>query len=486
MKGFFALAVIKVETGYPGPEQESRPAPLPSGAIGSPPLPTCPRVLLPPIGLFCRLPRSRLLPPRGLQHERQQLSARGPGSGDGSVSHGALERGKKRGPRRVLTPRVLLKRTWPGSGLAPHSAVEKAATDIPVGTQTPLIFQFPVTKVPSPPRSQVRVMWFIVATVPGNCPGIGRILPSPQARAVGEASGAGRRGAGAGAAPPEAPRVPHIRGCGPSQPAEETRRVPTPKKGWEEGFKADARGAHSWENCRPQAEAALPRDSVGIPEGLEKQAQLGSLPGTIPESSPSPSERNKRLNSDPVINGLIHKPQPLENGERQKSSDILEELIVQGIIQSHSKVLRNGESYDIMVNTTEKPLRKPPARLKKLKLKNEVKDFSMKDIDEQMQAVEERRKTKEEEIRKTLWGDGSRPPAHHSDAAEPGEMEVPLAKRLETESSTVFEPSHLQEGKLLKRKKSKSDTASNDRMYGYEGIGVVESDMSYNQADDGF
>ncbi|KAB1261414.1 Stathmin domain-containing protein 1 [Camelus dromedarius] len=235
-------------------------------------------------------------------------------------------------------------------------------------------------------------------------------------------------------------------GCGPSQPAEETRRVPTPKKGWEEGFKADARGAHSWENCRPQAEAALPRDSVGIPEGLEKQAQLGSLPGTIPESSPSPSERNKRLNSDPVINGLIHKPQPLENGERQKSSDILEELIVQGIIQSHSKVLRNGESYDIMASNP----------------------------------------TKEEEIRKTLWGDGSRPPAHHSDAAEPGETEVPLAKRLETESSTVFEPSHLQEGKLLKRKKSKSDTASNDRMYGYEGIGVVESDMSYNQADDGF
>nr|XP_006198748.2 stathmin domain-containing protein 1 [Vicugna pacos] len=313
-------------------------------------------------------------------------------------------------------------------------------------------------------------MWFIVATVPGNCPGIGRILPSPQARAVGEA----------------APRAPHIMGCGPSQPAEETRRVPAPKKGWEEGVKADARGAHSRENCRPQAEAALPRDSVGIPEGLEKQAQLGSLPGTIPESSPSPSERNKRLNSDPVINGLIHKPQPLENGERQKSSDILEELIVQGIIQSHSKVLRNGESYDVMVSTTENPLRKPPARLKKLKLKKEVKDFSMKDIDEQMQAVEERRKTKEEEIRKTLWGDGSRPPAHHSDAAEPGETEVPLAKGLETESSTVFEPSHLQEGKLLKRKKSKSDTASNDRMYGYEGIEVVESDMSYNQADNGF
>lgn len=50
---------------------------------------------------------------------------------------------------------------------------------------------------------------------------------------------------------------------------------------------------------------------------------------------------------DLVISGLIHKPQPLENREQQKSSGILEELIVQGIIQSHSKVFRNGESYDV-------------------------------------------------------------------------------------------------------------------------------------------
>lgn len=51
-----------------------------------------------------------------------------------------------------------------------------------------------------------------------------------------------------------------------------------------------------------------------------------------------------------VTNGLIHRPQPLESGERQKSSDILEELIVQGIIQSHSRVFRNGESYDVMAS----------------------------------------------------------------------------------------------------------------------------------------
>jgi hypothetical protein len=47
------------------------------------------------------------------------------------------------------------------------------------------------------------------------------------------------------------------------------------------------------------------------------------------------------------------------------------------------------------VDTTEKPLRKPPARLKKLKVKKEVKDFTIQDIEEKMQAAEERRKVRE-------------------------------------------------------------------------------------------
>lgn len=56
------------------------------------------------------------------------------------------------------------------------------------------------------------------------------------------------------------------------------------------------------------------------------------------------------LLEDPVANGIINKPQLLESWERPKSSDILEELIVQGIIQSRSKVFRNGESYDVMAS----------------------------------------------------------------------------------------------------------------------------------------
>uniref|UniRef100_G3UFM7 Stathmin domain containing 1 n=1 Tax=Loxodonta africana TaxID=9785 RepID=G3UFM7_LOXAF len=250
---------------------------------------------------------------------------------------------------------------------------------------------------------------------------------------------------------------------------------------------ADVGETHSEDNCRPQIKAPLPKDTADSAEGLEKRAQMGSLPGTIPESSPSPSEQNGRVHSEDLVpNGLISKPQDLENRERQRSSDILEELIVQGIIQSHSKVFRNGESYDVMVDTTEKPLRKPPARLKKLKIKREVKDFTMKDIEEKMQAVEERRKTKEEEIRKRLRSDRPLPPDHHWDLVELGGAEVPFAKGLKTVSSTGLELPDLQGGELLKRKKSKSETTSSDLNYSDEGIGVVESDMSYNQADDMF
>ncbi|XP_008582691.1 PREDICTED: stathmin domain-containing protein 1 [Galeopterus variegatus] len=277
-------------------------------------------------------------------------------------------------------------------------------------------------------------------------------------------------------------------GCGPSQPAERQRqrRVPAPRKGWQEGGEANVTVTQSGENCYSQVEAALPKDTVDNAACLEQQTQVGGLPGTILESSPSPGERNRRANSDLVTRGLINKPQTLENRERQKSSDILEELIVQGIIQNPSKIFRNGESYDVMVSTTGKPLRKPPARLEKLKLRKEVKDFTVQDIEEKMQATaQEHRKTKEE-IRKRLWSGRHLPPASHSDSAELGGAEVAFAKGHHALSSASFELSHLQEGKTLNRKKSKSDATSIDMNYNDESIGVVESDMSYNQEDDIF
>ncbi|XP_055451202.1 stathmin domain-containing protein 1 [Psammomys obesus] len=273
-------------------------------------------------------------------------------------------------------------------------------------------------------------------------------------------------------------------GCGPSQQAEDQSqsRLPSPRKGWEEGSKADVRMTSSKEICISQAEASWSRDTVDNAKCLDQHIQMGSLPGTIPESSP-----NGRVNSEPVANELINKPQLLESRERPKSSDILEELIVQGIIQSRSKVFRNGESYDVMVDTTEKPLRKPPARLKKLKVKREVKDFTIQDLEEKMQAAEERRKMKKEEIRKRQRSDPPLPAANPSDDAEQGGVELPFAKGLPAVSSPALEKSYLaQEGEPLKRKKSESQVAQMSQSYTCADLGLVESDVYYNQEDNIF
>nr|XP_044992297.1 stathmin domain-containing protein 1 [Jaculus jaculus] len=274
-------------------------------------------------------------------------------------------------------------------------------------------------------------------------------------------------------------------GCGPSRRAPDRRGGPAPRRGWEEPPKAGVRVTPSGENCHLETEASWPQATVNNAESLDQQAQMGSLPGTIPEHSPSPSQRNGIVNSDPVTNGFTSKPQLLENRERQKSSAILEELVIQGIIQSCSTVFRNGESYDVMVDTTEKPLRKPPARLKKLKIKKEVKALTMKDIQEKMQAAEQRRKSKEEAIRKRLRNDRLLPTAQDSDLADLGRAETLLPKELLAVRSTA-DQSHPQAEEQRKREKSDSDVAALRRTENYAGLGVVESDMSYNQEGDIF
>ncbi|XP_040823582.1 stathmin domain-containing protein 1 [Ochotona curzoniae] len=276
-------------------------------------------------------------------------------------------------------------------------------------------------------------------------------------------------------------------GCGSSQPAGGQEPVPARKRGWEEGFKADARKISSWESCSPQIEGALPRHTVNHAEDQEPQDQVGNIPGTLPESSPSPNERNRRRNSDLAINGLTNKPQALESGERPKSSDILEELIVQGIIQSRNKVFRNGESYDVMVDTAEKPLRKPPARLKKLKIKKAVKDLTMQDIHERMQAAEARRKTKEQQIRKRLRSERLWSPAGRTDSAQVGGAEVLFAKAHHISSASLEAPEPvLQRGEPVKTKQDPSETPSTDSNSNYASFGIVESDLSYNREEDIF
>ncbi|KAM7174667.1 stathmin domain-containing protein 1 [Macrochelys suwanniensis] len=115
---------------------------------------------------------------------------------------------------------------------------------------------------------------------------------------------------------------------------------------------------------------------------LEDELSGGNLPGEGLERLPSPREKNNGQNTDIMLlsGGFVNKPMHLQEWERQKSSDILEELMMQGIIKSQSTTFRNGEA-DVKSDALEKPLQKPPAKLEKLKIKKkEVNALIMKDI----------------------------------------------------------------------------------------------------------
>ncbi|XP_008305016.1 stathmin domain-containing protein 1 [Stegastes partitus] len=91
--------------------------------------------------------------------------------------------------------------------------------------------------------------------------------------------------------------------------------------------------------------------------------------------------------------------------ERPKSSEILEELLNQGIIsvgQSREKGSGAPEAYSIMLDDREGVRRRPPARLESLKAKKTQSLRSREEIDEKMRLAEERRKVQEDELKTRL------------------------------------------------------------------------------------
>ncbi|XP_075684529.1 stathmin domain-containing protein 1 isoform X2 [Rhinoderma darwinii] len=125
---------------------------------------------------------------------------------------------------------------------------------------------------------------------------------------------------------------------------------------------------------------------------------MGCQSSKVRVVQPSDGRKNVWAEKDiSVLNGEA------STRERQTSSDILEELMSQGIIQSQSKVVKNGEAYDVVMDTPGKSLRRPPAKLEKLKtIKKKNKSLTKEDIEAKMKAAEERRKAKEEELKKRL------------------------------------------------------------------------------------
>ncbi|XP_026503098.1 stathmin domain-containing protein 1 [Terrapene carolina triunguis] len=171
--------------------------------------------------------------------------------------------------------------------------------------------------------------------------------------------------------------------------------------------------------------------------------------------------------------GFVNKPMHLQERERQESSDILEELMMQGIIKSQSTTFRNGEA-DAKSEALEKPLKKPPAKLEKLKIeKKEVNALTMKDI---KNSAEERRKTKEEQPKERLQSGRLFPATAHQNTAELNEegystsegqegtnIDQPLSFDLETET-------------LLEKEEIVVETVNSNS----EHFGAVESDTTYN------
>ncbi|KAM4688690.1 stathmin domain-containing protein 1 [Discoglossus pictus] len=177
------------------------------------------------------------------------------------------------------------------------------------------------------------------------------------------------------------------------------------KSGWgaqgkgKQGSKADDKSSKNTATSGRDG-SAISKATMDSGFGPEDEASGGVLPGTVTEKLPSP--RANGLNKDlPSLNSNQGQVR-----ERQKSSDIMEELINQGIIQSQSKVVRNGEAYDVTVDMEDKPLRRPPAKLEKLKtIRRKNNSITREDIETKMKAAEERRKTKEEELKKRLRSD---------------------------------------------------------------------------------
>ncbi|XP_034615454.1 stathmin domain-containing protein 1 [Trachemys scripta elegans] len=241
-------------------------------------------------------------------------------------------------------------------------------------------------------------------------------------------------------------------------------------------------GAKNQANNDPSQRAAgsTLRDGSTVSKGsgvkLEDELSGGNSPREGPERSPSPREKNNGQNTDIMLlsGGFVNKPMHLQERERQKSSDILEELMMQGIIKSQTTTFRNGEADAKLMDTLEKPLKKPPAKLEKLKIeKKEVNALTMKDI---KNSAEERRKTKEEQPKERLQSGRLFPAIAHQNIAELNEEGYSTSEG--QEGTNIVQPLSfdLETETLLEKEEIAVEIVNSNS----EHFGAVESDTTYN------
>ncbi|XP_016403656.1 stathmin domain-containing protein 1-like isoform X1 [Sinocyclocheilus rhinocerous] len=138
-------------------------------------------------------------------------------------------------------------------------------------------------------------------------------------------------------------------------------------------------------------------------------AEPSVLPGSVPRVLPPLQAQSP---------GLAQQTE-----ERPESGEILEQLLVQGIIPAQPRQGGSGEAYNIMMDDVGKPRRRPPARLESLKLCKEQEVTRKEDIEMKMRQVEERRKEKEEDLKHRLRIKSARPRVAAPVTAE-GELDL--------------------------------------------------------------
>ncbi|KAM6899556.1 stathmin domain-containing protein 1 [Xenentodon cancila] len=127
------------------------------------------------------------------------------------------------------------------------------------------------------------------------------------------------------------------------------------------------------------------------------------LPGAVPSKLPPLSSESIRESEAGrnAQDGFPKRDSPVQ--ERPKSSEILEELLSQGIIPvGQSRDGTSGAAYSIMLDDRDGIVRKPPARLESLKTKKAQLHYSREEMEEKMRLVEERRKLKEDTFKMRL------------------------------------------------------------------------------------
>uniref|UniRef100_A0A6J0V4Q3 Stathmin domain-containing protein 1 isoform X3 n=1 Tax=Pogona vitticeps TaxID=103695 RepID=A0A6J0V4Q3_9SAUR len=130
---------------------------------------------------------------------------------------------------------------------------------------------------------------------------------------------------------------------------------------------------HYDREAQNQAEETASLGTISLISQGQSRNKDGSCQRSLPEVSTekfsSAKEENNEQITEDIRGGLPKKHVSLLEKKRQTSSDILEELRIQGLIKNQSTTSKNRTADDSMLVDAERPLQKPPIKLEKLEIK---------------------------------------------------------------------------------------------------------------------